>query len=107
MLPEICLIIRNGVQTTISAQNLVVGDIIIIKNGARVPADARILQCNQLKMEESSITGEAEPVDFHANKVVETINIFEAHNIAFNGSLCVDGEGIALVRNLILKKIFK
>uniref|UniRef100_A0A914D1H2 Cation-transporting P-type ATPase C-terminal domain-containing protein n=1 Tax=Acrobeloides nanus TaxID=290746 RepID=A0A914D1H2_9BILA len=81
----------------IFASEIVVGDIIRIQSGVRVPADARILQCNQLKLETSSITGEPEPLDYHEEEVPENINIFESKNVAFNSSLCVDGEGVGVV----------
>ena len=87
LLPEACQVVRDGQENFISAQSLVNGDIIRIKNGSRVPADARIIWCNQLKLEASSITGEAEPIDYSADEVPENVTIFESHNVAFNGSL--------------------
>uniref|UniRef100_A0A915DYZ5 Cation-transporting P-type ATPase N-terminal domain-containing protein n=1 Tax=Ditylenchus dipsaci TaxID=166011 RepID=A0A915DYZ5_9BILA len=97
LMPETCLVIRDGQETYISAHNVVVGDLIRIRSGNRVPADARMLSCTQLKLESSSITGEAEPNDYQSEEVAEGVTIFDAHNIAFNGSLCVDGEGLGLV----------
>uniref|UniRef100_A0A914DVB2 P-type ATPase A domain-containing protein n=1 Tax=Acrobeloides nanus TaxID=290746 RepID=A0A914DVB2_9BILA len=94
---QTCLVIRDGVPQEINACGLVVGDIIKIQTGKRIPSDARVLQCTQLKLETSSITGEAEPIDYTSDPVPETINIFESKNVAFNGSLCVDGEGIGVV----------
>lgn len=43
LLPENCMVIRDGREVTMSAEELVVGDIILIKNGTRVPADARVI----------------------------------------------------------------
>uniref|UniRef100_A0A915EEG3 P-type Cu(+) transporter n=1 Tax=Ditylenchus dipsaci TaxID=166011 RepID=A0A915EEG3_9BILA len=97
LLPSKCNVIRNGNESTISAEELVVGDIIKINSGTKVPADARILHGTQLKLETSSITGESEPVEFQSEPVDESVNIFEARNVAFNGSFCVDGEGIGIV----------
>uniref|UniRef100_A0AC35FRB4 Cation-transporting P-type ATPase N-terminal domain-containing protein n=1 Tax=Panagrolaimus sp. PS1159 TaxID=55785 RepID=A0AC35FRB4_9BILA len=97
LLPENCIVIRDGHEKTISAEELVNGDIIIIKSGTRVPADARIIYCSQLKLETSSITGEAEPVEYQSEAVAENITIFESRNVAFDGSLCVDGEGVGVV----------
>ncbi|KAI1707298.1 e1-E2 ATPase domain-containing protein [Ditylenchus destructor] len=109
LMPETCLVIRDGKESYLSAQQLVVGDIIRIKSGIRVPADARVLQCSQLKLESSSITGEAEPNDYQWEEVAESVSIFEAHNVAFNGSLCVDGDGLAIVirvaRNTVIGQI--
>uniref|UniRef100_A0A914E852 P-type Cu(+) transporter n=1 Tax=Acrobeloides nanus TaxID=290746 RepID=A0A914E852_9BILA len=97
LLPEASVTIRDGTEASIPAADLVVGDIIRIKNGSRVPADARILQCSQLKLETSAITGEAEPIDHTSDPAPENVNIFDAKNVAFNGSLCVDGDGVGIV----------
>ncbi|KAI6242092.1 Cation-ATPase-N domain-containing protein [Aphelenchoides fujianensis] len=97
LLPINTGVIRDGNETTVTADQLVVGDIIKIKSGTRVPADARVLVCSELKLETSAITGEAEPVETHAQAVKEDVIIFDAHNVAFNGSMCVDGDGIGLV----------
>ncbi|PAV71600.1 hypothetical protein WR25_22369 isoform D [Diploscapter pachys] len=97
LLPEICNVIRGGIEKQVQAADIVVGDIIKIQSGLRVPADARIIDCAQLKLETSSITGEAEPLDYHPHSVTPNIPIFESHNVAFNSSLCVDGEGMGVV----------
>uniref|UniRef100_A0A915DXQ6 P-type Cu(+) transporter n=1 Tax=Ditylenchus dipsaci TaxID=166011 RepID=A0A915DXQ6_9BILA len=59
--------------------------------------EARKVYCNQLKLETSSITGESEPIEFQSEAVEKTVTIFESRNVAFNGSYCVDGEGIGVV----------
>uniref|UniRef100_A0A914Y8K4 P-type ATPase A domain-containing protein n=1 Tax=Panagrolaimus superbus TaxID=310955 RepID=A0A914Y8K4_9BILA len=56
-----------------------------------------IFYCSQLKLETSSITGESEPVEYQIEAVEESVTIFESHNVAFDGSLCVDGEGVGVV----------
>ena len=61
LLPLECVVIREGREQTLCSEKLVVGDLIKIKTGMRIPADCRILAANQLKLESSSITGEAEP----------------------------------------------
>ena len=61
LLPPECVVIREGCEQTLCSEELVVGDLIKIKTGMRIPADCRILAANQLKLESSSITGEAEP----------------------------------------------
>ncbi|KAI6206384.1 Cation-ATPase-N domain-containing protein [Aphelenchoides besseyi] len=97
LLPLNTGVVRDGNETTISADHLVPGDIIKIKNGTRVPADARVLSCSELKLETSAITGESEPVEYRSKKVNDDVIIFDARNVAFNGSMCVDGEGVGLV----------
>lgn len=56
----------------------------------------RVLLANQLKLESSSITGESEPQDYYPEEVMPNVSIFEAHNVALNGSLCVEGDGFAI-----------
>ncbi|TKR89896.1 hypothetical protein L596_013935 [Steinernema carpocapsae] len=97
LLPAKCTVIREGEQINVEAHELVVGDLVYVKTGIRVPADLRIIHCSDLKLEASSITGESEPVEYTAEAVPETISVFESCNVAFNGSFCVDGEGIGIV----------
>ena len=97
LLPDHCTVIRDGgQQQTIAATQLVVGDLVCFKAGQRVPADLRLLYCCELKLESSSITGESEPMEYHACPVVDSVSVFESRNVAFNGSLCVDGEGMGV-----------
>lgn len=56
-------VIRDGATRTLPAEELVPGDIIILGEGERVPADARIIQANDLSINESIVTGESVPVD--------------------------------------------
>jgi sodium/potassium-transporting ATPase subunit alpha len=97
LLPQECVVIRDGAETTLPAESLVVGDLVRIKSGIKLPADVRLLSCTQLKLESSSITGESEPVDYQSEPVAETVPIFESHNVAFNGSYCVEGDGMGVV----------
>jgi magnesium-transporting ATPase (P-type) len=50
----------------------------------------------QLKLEASSITGESEPLEYQAEEVAERVGVFDARNVAFNGSLCIEGEGLGV-----------
>ncbi|KAI6180538.1 Cation-ATPase-N domain-containing protein [Aphelenchoides besseyi] len=75
LLPLNTGVVRDGNETTISADHLVPGDIIKIKNGTRVPADARVLSCSELKLETSAITGESEPVEYRSKKNGEGIGL--------------------------------
>lgn len=50
-----------------------------------------------MKIETSALTGESEPVEHQSKEVQSDVNIFESRNVAFNGSMCTDGEGIAVV----------
>ena len=55
-------VIRDGRQITVKSEDLVVGDIIVLEAGDAVPADARIIECASMKIEEAALTGESVPV---------------------------------------------
>lgn len=99
ILPSSAVVIRGGVQQDIEARSLVVGDLVLLSLGQKVPADVRLLWASSLKVENGAITGEAEPVDLDASVVheKETTPVEEARNIAFNGSLVLDGSGLGVV----------
>lgn len=69
MTPPKAKVIRDGENKEIHAEELVPGDIIILEAGNYVPADSRIVESFNLKIEESSLTGETEPVEKDANKI--------------------------------------
>ena len=94
-------VIRDGKQIAIPSEELVVGDIIILEAGDAVPADARIIECASMKIEEAALTGESVPVD----KKVETLTpgaggdvaLGDRKNMVFMGSTVVYGRGKAVV----------
>ena len=70
MTPPKAKAIRNGITNKINAEELVPGDIVVLEAGNYVPADSRIIESFNLKIEESSLTGETEPVIKDANKII-------------------------------------
>jgi P-type E1-E2 ATPase len=80
LLPPACFVIRDGCEQQIPAEQLVIGDVMVIKNGSRVAADARILHSTGLKLETSSITGEPEPLEFTAQAAPYGVSVFEVKN---------------------------
>ena len=94
-------VIRDGKQITVKSEDLVVGDIIVLEAGDSVPADARIIECASMKIEEAALTGESVPVD----KKVETLSegengdvpLGDRKNMVFMGSTVVYGRGKAVV----------
>ncbi|KAK0401820.1 hypothetical protein QR680_015990 [Steinernema hermaphroditum] len=96
LLPPKCTVVRDGKATTIDSEKIVVGDIVLVKNGSRVPADLRLLHCSDLKLETSSITGESEPIEIRSEPADVGVDVFDSNCVAFNGSFCVDGEGIGI-----------
>lgn len=63
----------------------------------QIPADLRLLFTNDLKLENSALTGESEPIDYTSEAAAQHVGLLDSHNIAFNGSLCLDGEGLGIV----------
>lgn len=94
-------VLRDGHQQTIRSEDLVVGDVIVLEAGDAVPADARILTCASMKIEEAALTGESVPV----TKTDATLTAGENGNVAlgdrknmvFMGSTVVYGRGTAVV----------
>jgi sodium/potassium-transporting ATPase subunit alpha len=95
LIPTKCYVIRDSTTVQIDAINLVYGDICYIRSGDKIPADVVLFSCNELKVDNSSLTGEAEPQP-RTTKNTEK-NPLEAHNLAFNGTLAVNGEGYGVV----------
>jgi len=82
------LVIRDGVQVRISGREVVPGDLLVIHEGDRIAADATIVECTHLSVDESLLTGESMPL----LKSTE-----ELHNIIFSGTLAVQGSALAVV----------
>lgn len=91
-------VIRDGTQIKIKIHELVVGDIIILKTGDQVPADIRLIECNNLKINESSMTGESHPVTKTADTIRKrNIPISDQKNICFSGTSVTSGSGKGIV----------
>ncbi|TMW69112.1 hypothetical protein Poli38472_001268 [Pythium oligandrum] len=100
MLPQKCTVLRDGTSQVIPAEELVVGDLVWVRNGDKVPADLRILLCSNLKVENSSLTGEPELLPLTSAVQSDTVAPLECKNVAFNGSLCFDGSALGLVLSI-------
>jgi len=88
---------RDGIETTVDAEDLVPGDIVILNAGDRVPADARLLECYCLQTEESALTGESTPVDKTTEDVPEEAPLSERRPMVYLGTAIVAGRGVAIV----------
>jgi sodium/potassium-transporting ATPase subunit alpha len=97
MLAAACTVIRDGSTQQIPVEDLVIGDLVLIKDGDKVPADLVLLLCRGLKVECSSLTGESEPITCSAQVSSKETRIFECKNLAFSSSLCFDGMAIGIV----------
>ncbi len=91
-------VLREGKELIIFDNELVPGDIIILQEGEKVPADARIITATNLKIDQASLTGESEPT----HKIADTINgadlpTADQKNIIFKGTYILSGNGRAIV----------
>ncbi len=88
---------RNGQWRTIPAPEIVPGDIVSLKAGDKIPADARLIQSFDFKTNESVLTGESTEVFKAVGTVSVETTIFEQSNIVFGGTTVADGSGEAVV----------
>ena len=88
---------RDGKTTLLPSKNLVPGDIISLSTGAKVPADCRILEESNLKVSESSLTGESKPVKKTEKKIEGEAEIHERKNMLFSGTSITKGRVKAVV----------
>ncbi|CAF1039319.1 unnamed protein product [Adineta ricciae] len=98
MQPSIATVKRNGVETQVNAEELVPGDIVRIRLGEKIPADCRLISCDDLQVNTSELTGESVPVSCTI-KCTDR-NIMESTNMVFYSSLAVQGTGEAIVVNI-------
>ena len=90
MVPQFALAIRDGQKVTIKAEEICVGDLVEVKFGDRVPADIRIIEARQFKVDNSSLTGESEPQTRTPEFTHD--NPLETKNIAFFSTNAVEGK---------------
>ncbi|MGY6277993.1 cation-transporting P-type ATPase [Methylomonas sp. MgM2] len=90
-------VIRNGQRCVIPADKLVPGDIVSLQSGDRIPADLRLLQCRELRIDESALTGESVPVDKQPENLDESTVLADRSNMAYSSTLVTFGSGLGLV----------
>lgn len=94
-LPREAAVIRNGSARTIDAEELVPGDLVKVKAGDAMPADLRVLEATDFKVDNSSLTGESDAQTRTTENHEE--NPMEATNLAFFGTNCAKGKALGLV----------
>ncbi|XP_015608026.1 sodium/potassium-transporting ATPase subunit alpha-B [Cephus cinctus] len=95
MVPTYAVVIREGIRMQVATEKVVLGDLVEIRLGDKVPADIRITKCDGLRVENSSLTGESVAVsrtDYPTDN-----NPLETQNIAFFSCFAVAGEGRGIV----------
>lgn len=91
----ISTVIRDGKRIVIPGRELVVGDFIVLSEGARVPADAKLILSESLEVNESLLTGESIAVEKHTREIED----YRANSV-FSGTLVVRGHGVAEVTSI-------
>jgi sodium/potassium-transporting ATPase subunit alpha len=98
-IPPQCNVIRDGKTIGIQAKNVTLGDIVLVKAGERVPADLRIIESKEMKVDNSSLTGESDPL-LRSPECTEPQKILETKNVAFFGTMVPQGYGKGIVFNI-------
>ena len=98
-IPPKCQVLRDGKEDQINATKLVTGDIVLLKEGGRIPADIRIIESKDMRVDNSSLTGESDPL-LRSPECTEPEKILETKNVAFFGTLCKEGRGKGMVFNI-------
>lgn len=91
------IVIRGGRKREVSSANLVVGDIIVLQAGSVVPADARLIEANDLEVNEASLTGESMPIYKGVEAVDENAILADRCSMVYSGTNILSGHGLALV----------
>jgi P-type Ca2+ transporter type 2C len=91
-------VVRDGVESVIDDSELVPGDIITLVEGDKVPAGARLIETKNLRIDESALTGESQPISKHTDVLDNpNLQISEQRNMIFKGTFVVGGSGTAIV----------
>ena len=109
LVPPKCHVLRSGNIENILAEEVVPGDVLNLNAGDRVAADGRILNCNALTIDESNLTGEAEPKEKTSSALrdlQEGSEIGERSNFVFMGTLVCSGNAVAIVTSTSVQTEF-
>ncbi len=96
-----CKVRRGGEIVTVKGEEVVPGDIVLLEAGNYVPADCRLISASDLKIEESSLTGETMPCLKEADSILpEKTALGDMNNLAFATTVVVNGHGEAIVTDI-------
>jgi len=90
-------VLRNGRKQEVDSKEIVPGDITVLEAGNKIPADARIIESTNLKMQEAILTGESQPVSKNISAVDEAAILAERKSCVYSGTLVVAGKAKAVV----------
>lgn len=94
----VATVLRDGRMLSVPSTHLVPGDVMVVEAGDRVPADGRIMEAIQLRVNESSLTGEAVPAEKHARRIhADGIPIGDRADMVYMGTTVAAGRAVAIV----------
>ena len=97
MAAPLASVLRDGIEAEIPSREVVPGDIVIIRTGDRIPADARIIENFNLRTDEAALTGESMPVEKIESQITEEANLADRLNTLFAGTAAVYGRCRAVI----------
>jgi len=97
MLSPTAVVIRDGKEVTIPAREIVPGDILVLREGDKISADARLIETINLQTNEASLTGESMPSSKEIMRLSEDVSILDRKNMVFSGTEVTRGKGKALI----------
>ncbi|MAC47781.1 MAG: carbonate dehydratase [Oceanospirillum sp.] len=97
MLSHQAMVKRDGSYISLDADQLVPGDILTLQSGDKIPADIRLINVHDLRIDESILTGESVPVEKHHSQLTEDTVVADRGNMAYSGTLVTYGHAIGVV----------
>jgi len=97
MLSLHAMVLRDGRRRELAAEDLVPGDIVLLASGDKVPADVRLLEVRNLRVDEAALTGESVPVEKSVDAVAAAAPIGDRCSLAYSGTLVTYGQGTSVV----------
>lgn len=93
-------VLRDGVHQVIPAEELTVGDVVLLEAGNQIPADGRFLECASLQTNESALTGESLNVEKSVEPITQDVPLGDRHTMGYSGSFVTYGRGTMLVTDI-------
>ena len=97
MLSPEAMTLRDGKSRMIPSEELVPGDIVLLQSGDKIPADLRLIEVKNLRVEEAPLTGESLPVEKTSEPVAENAQIGDRKSMAYSGTLVVSGRAKGVI----------
>ena len=97
MLPSMAMLLRGGQRVQVAAEDITLGDIVLLNPGDKIPADMRIIRSDNLRIEESPLTGESVPSEKNTQPIELDAMLGDRTNMAFSGTTVSAGTGAGVV----------